>query len=45
LAVRNDEELSKLMQHVTISEGGVMPHIHAALLPKGSKNKDAVEVQ
>ncbi|RWS30192.1 histone H2AX-like protein [Leptotrombidium deliense] len=33
LAVRNDEELNKLLSGVTISEGGVLPNIHAALLP------------
>ncbi|KAF7666772.1 hypothetical protein LDENG_00090860 [Lucifuga dentata] len=33
LAVRNDEELNKLLAEVTISEGGVMPNIHATLLP------------
>ncbi|KAK8778800.1 histone H2A-like [Amblyomma americanum] len=36
LAVRNDEELSKLLSGVTISEGGVLPHIPAELLPKKS---------
>ncbi|XP_053166932.1 histone H2A, sperm-like [Hemicordylus capensis] len=34
LAVRNDEELNKLFSGVTIAEGGVMPNIHAQLLPK-----------
>ncbi|XP_063058430.1 histone H2A, sperm-like [Engraulis encrasicolus] len=34
LAVRNDEELNKLLGGVTISEGGVLPNIHAQLLPK-----------
>lgn len=34
LAIRNDEELNKLLGHVTISEGGVLPAIHYALLPK-----------
>ena len=33
LAVRNDEELSKLLAGVTIAEGGVLPNIHAVLLP------------
>ena len=37
LAVRNDEELNKLMGGVTIAAGGVLPNIHAVLLPKGSK--------
>ena len=34
LAVRNDEELNKLMGHVTIAQGGVLPNIHQVLLPK-----------
>ncbi|ESQ47813.1 hypothetical protein EUTSA_v10021749mg [Eutrema salsugineum] len=34
LAVRNDEELSKLLGDVTIANGGVMPNIHNHLLPK-----------
>ncbi|CAN1319097.1 Probable histone H2A.3 [Linum perenne] len=34
LAVRNDEELSKLLGSVTIANGGVMPNIHNMLLPK-----------
>lgn len=34
LAVKNDEELNKFLGHVTISEGGVMPHIEKVLLPK-----------
>jgi len=34
LAVRNDEELNKLLGGVTIASGGVLPNIHANLLPK-----------
>ena len=34
LAVRNDEELSKLLAGVTIAAGGVLPNIHSVLLPK-----------
>ncbi|MGH0152927.1 UNVERIFIED_CONTAM: hypothetical protein FKN15_032601 [Acipenser sinensis] len=34
LAVRNDEELNKLMGRVTIAQGGVLPNIQAVLLPK-----------
>ena len=34
LAVRNDEELNKLLGGVTIAAGGVLPNIHAVLLPK-----------
>jgi histone H2A len=36
LAVRNDEELGKLMAGVTIASGGVLPNIHQVLLPKKS---------
>ncbi|KAK2747277.1 histone H2A [Myotisia sp. PD_48] len=34
LAIRHDEELNKLLGHVTIAQGGVMPYIHPNLLPK-----------
>ncbi|XP_044059241.1 histone H2A, sperm-like [Siniperca chuatsi] len=37
LAVKNDEELNKLLAGVTISEGGVIPNIQASLLPKKTK--------
>jgi histone H2A len=37
LAVKNDEELNKLLGNVTIASGGVLPNIHAVLLPKKSK--------
>ncbi|XP_031102461.1 histone H2A.1 [Ipomoea triloba] len=36
LAVRNDEELGKLLQGVTIAAGGVLPNINPVLLPKKS---------
>ena len=39
LAVRNDEELNKLLGGVTIASGGVLPNIHAVLLPKKSQSK------
>ncbi|XP_065864974.1 histone H2A-like [Euphorbia lathyris] len=34
LAVRNDEELRKLLADVTIAHGGVLPNINPVLLPK-----------
>ncbi|XP_072025286.1 late histone H2A.1-like [Amphiura filiformis] len=34
LAVRNDEELNRLLGGVTIAQGGVLPNIQAVLLPK-----------
>ncbi|CAG8590299.1 17548_t:CDS:1 [Cetraspora pellucida] len=39
LAVRNDEELSILLKHVHITEGGVLPNIHSELLPKKKGDK------
>ena len=39
LAIRNDEELSKLLGTVTIAAGGVLPNIHRVLLPKGKEEK------
>uniref|UniRef100_UPI00398EC60C histone H2A type 2-C-like n=2 Tax=Pristiophorus japonicus TaxID=55135 RepID=UPI00398EC60C len=34
LAIRNDEELNKLLGKVTIAQGGVLPNIQAVLLPE-----------
>ena len=39
LAVRNDEELNKLLAGVTIAQGGVLPNIQAVLLPKKNEKK------
>jgi histone H2A len=39
LAIRNDEELNKLLGGVTIAQGGVLPNIHSVLLPKKSDIK------
>ena len=39
LAVRNDEELNKLLSGVTIASGGVLPNIQAVLLPKKTEKK------
>eukprot|EP00295_Goniomonas_pacifica_P005708 CAMPEP_0175835926 /NCGR_PEP_ID=MMETSP0107_2-20121207/16864_1 /TAXON_ID=195067 ORGANISM="Goniomonas pacifica, Strain CCMP1869" /NCGR_SAMPLE_ID=MMETSP0107_2 /ASSEMBLY_ACC=CAM_ASM_000203 /LENGTH=131 /DNA_ID=CAMNT_0017149275 /DNA_START=31 /DNA_END=426 /DNA_ORIENTATION=- len=41
LAVRNDEELNKLLRGTTIASGGVLPNIHSVLLPKKSGKKKA----
>jgi histone H2A len=41
LAVRNDEELNKLFNGVTIAQGGVLPNIHSVLIPKSSTPKEA----
>ena len=37
LAIRNDEELNKLMANTTIANGGVLPNIHVFLLPRKGK--------
>lgn len=43
LAIRNDEELNKLLSEVIIANGGVLPNIHSVLLPQtkatGKKGK------
>ena len=36
LAIKNDEELNKLIGGVTVSQGGVLPNINPTLLPKKS---------
>ncbi|KAJ3364271.1 histone H2A [Allomyces javanicus] len=42
LAIRNDEELNKLLGNVTIAQGGVLPNINPHLLQgkKGKKDDD-----
>lgn len=41
LAVRNDEELNKLLGGVTIASGGVLPNIHQVLMPRKKSKGDA----
>merc|ERR1711959_368272 len=43
LAIRNDEELDKLLGGVTIASGGVIPNIHSVLLPPKSKSTSTFE--
>ncbi|GAA5911473.1 uncharacterized protein JCM6883_005770 [Sporobolomyces salmoneus] len=40
LAVRNDEELNRLLGGVVISQGGVIPRIEAELLPAYKQKKE-----
>ena len=40
LAIRNDEELNRLLSGITIAQGGVLPNIQAVLLPKKSSSKE-----
>ncbi|CAM0885594.1 unnamed protein product [Alopecurus aequalis] len=39
LAIRNDQELGRLLAGVTIAHGGVLPNIHSVLLPKKTVEK------
>ncbi|GAA6058117.1 hypothetical protein JCM3770_005946 [Rhodotorula araucariae] len=41
LAIRNDEELNRLLGHVVITQGGVIPNIHQNLLPKKGSGKSS----
>jgi histone H2A len=45
LAIRNDEELNRLMANTVIANGGVLPYIHTALLPnsKGDQDEEGAE--
>ena len=40
LAIRNDEELNKLLSKATVAAGGVLPNIHNVLLPKKAKKSE-----
>jgi len=44
-AVRNDEELHILLKDVTFASGGVMPHIHGALMRPSKKDIQAKKNQ
>ena len=39
LAVRNDDELAKLMANTTIAAGGVLPNIHQELIKQKKETK------
>ena len=41
LAIRNDEELNRLMHSTTIAAGGVLPNIHIFLLPRKKEGEKA----
>ena len=41
LAIRNDEELNRLLSGITIAQGGVLPNIQTVLLPKKSHAQKA----
>merc|ERR1711879_42388 len=41
LAIRNDEELNNLLKNVIIASDGVLPNIHAVLVPRAATNLTA----
>lgn len=41
LAIRNDEELNRLMANTTIANGGVLPNINNFLLPSKKEGENA----
>jgi len=43
LALRNDEELNMMFQNVSILDGGVLPNIHAVLLPRWGRHGGSEE--
>ncbi|GFR32904.1 histone H2A [Trichonephila clavata] len=45
LAIRNDEELNKLLSGVTIAQGGVLPNIQASYCLKRPKRKHKYPIQ
>jgi len=45
LAVRGDEELDRMLARVTIANGGVIPNIHAMLLPPNYKRSGVIDSQ
>ena len=44
LAVRNDEELNKLLINTHIASGGVTPFIHNSLLPDAKEDGDKRDI-
>uniref|UniRef100_A0A0N5CBL1 Histone H2A n=1 Tax=Strongyloides papillosus TaxID=174720 RepID=A0A0N5CBL1_STREA len=44
LAIRNDEELNKLLSGVTIAQGGVLPNIPSSLVPKKAAADDGADI-
>ena len=45
LAIRNDEELNKLLSRVTIAHRGVLPKIKSIVLPKKTDDKSATKAE
>ena len=45
LAIRKDDELSKLFSDIIVHEGGVPPHIEKALLPAKKVGKKGAQIE
>jgi histone H2A len=45
LAIKNDDELSKLFDGITIAEGGVLPNINSVLVPKSSTTERSTKTK
>jgi histone H2A len=45
LAVRNDEELNRLMANTVIASGGVLPNINTQLLPHTKKEGETTKAE
>ena len=43
LAIRNDDELNKLLDNTTIAAGGVLPNIHVFLIPTKKEEDEKVK--
>ena len=43
LAIKNDDELNKLMANATIADGGVLPSIAEELIPRSKSKVKAIE--
>uniref|UniRef100_A0A1I7YJF1 Histone H2A n=1 Tax=Steinernema glaseri TaxID=37863 RepID=A0A1I7YJF1_9BILA len=39
LAIRHDDELNKVLGHITIAQGGVVPSVHPSLLNRKNSRK------
>lgn len=43
MAIKNDEEINKLLAGVTIAQGGVLPNLHPSLLSKRTRERQPGE--
>ena len=45
MAMKNDEEMNKLVAGTTISQGGVLPNVSAYLFGKSKSGRDAATME